>query len=333
MTKTTERGIPLPPNIVDDLTRREFLVAAGLIALAPGCGNDRESGEDTSRETRTVEHASGTTEVPVRPALVATSFTEAATNLALLGLTPLTGPDFIREYMRSYAGFLPDSLEIGSIKLVGQITEPNLEAIAAAEPEMILAYDWAEQLYEDFSSIAPTVTIEFGANGDWRARFEREAAALGRNGRVRDVVENYEKTLSPLREATEMSVAFIRMGSEGTFRIEGIDSFPGSVMADAGVPIVEAPEGVGEDGGFGYVENISGERLTVVESDVIVVPDDTVGGFSDVPDLTAFERNPLWERLPAVRAGRVISVPGSFYNGGTYAAAQALVQAIAESLD
>ncbi len=129
-----------------------------------------------------------------------------------------------------------------------------------------------------------------------------------------------------------MSVSFIRMSSGGTFTIDGPGSFPGSVMSDAGVSVAEAPEGVGEDGGFGYVENISGERLTEVAGDVIVVPDNTGLGYSDEPDLAAFERNPLWERLPAVQAGRVVSLPGSVYNGGNYAAARRLIEAIADTI-
>lgn len=116
------------------------------------------------------------------------------------------------------------------------------------------------------------------------------------------------------------------------FRIDGTGSFPASVMSDAGVSVTEAPEGVGEDSGSGFVEGISEERLDVVTGDVIVVPDWTVAEDAEEPDLAAFERNPLWERLPAVRAGRVIEVSGVVYNGGNYAAARKLIESIASNV-
>ncbi len=67
MTKkieAAERGIAVPPHIVDDLTRREFLIgSAGLLLLPAGCGGDGgNGGEATSGETRTIEHAFGEVE-------------------------------------------------------------------------------------------------------------------------------------------------------------------------------------------------------------------------------------------------------------------------------
>lgn len=34
--------------------------------------------------------------------------------------------------------------------------------------------------------------------------------------------------------------------------------------------------------------------------------------------LSELERNPLWSTLPAVKAGRVVQIPGPIYNGGNY---------------
>jgi iron complex transport system substrate-binding protein len=333
MKKTIEMPEMLLPE-VDDATRKEFLIgAAALLLLPAGCGNrDGENEGEASGETRTVEHAAGTTEVPVRPSRVATPYVVGAVNLVLLGLAPVAGPENVEEWMSSIEAFLPEAVNPVEIELAGSNDEPNLEALAAAGPEMILAYDFQEDLYEDLSQIAPTVLNEYGENGEWRPRFDRDANAVGRTAEAKAVEADYEEALGSLSGFTEMSVSFIRMDSGGTFRIDNLDSFPGSVMSDAGVAVAETPEGVGEDSGFGYVENVSGERLDVVKGDVIVVPDWTAAAGAEERDLAAFERNPLWETLPAVKAGRVIEVSGALYNGGNYAAAQALIRAVAEAL-
>jgi iron complex transport system substrate-binding protein len=91
MKKASERGMPaIPPTIVDDLTRREFLIGAGLLAPAPGCGNGgEESGEGTTANSRTIEHKFGAMEVPANPGrVVAVGYNEADFVLAL-GVVPV----------------------------------------------------------------------------------------------------------------------------------------------------------------------------------------------------------------------------------------------------
>ncbi len=196
MKKSIEMpGILLPE--IDDATRREFLIgAAGILLLAPyGCGNGGDETE-SSGETRTVRHVSGTTEVPVRPTRVASFLSEAATNLLLLGVTPLTGPDNVVEFVAPFRNLLPDSVDLDAIELVGAVDEPNLELIAAADPQMILAYSWVEAMYEDLSPIAPTVMVEWASDGEWRAIFERTATVVGRAEEAAEIEAEYEESLT-----------------------------------------------------------------------------------------------------------------------------------------
>ena len=328
MTLTKKPLPPLPE--IDDVTRREFLIGVGsLLVLAPyGCGSGERGGETTSGGTRTVEHAAGTTEVPVNPSRVAAPDFVAAANLALLGLTPVGAPENAVEWMSPVGEFYPGEVDAEDITAIGEQYEINLETLAATDPQMILAYDYQEDQYENFSQIAPTILNKFGKTGDWRPRFDRDAAAVGRTERAKEVEADYEAALGSLGGSPEMTVSFVRINSDGTFRIDGPESFPGSVIVDAGIPVTKAPEGVGEDSG-GYVDNISAERLDVVTGDIIVVPDWTAVTDTEEPDLAAFRRNSLWETLSAVQAGRVIEVPGAVYNGGNYGAAWKLIESVA----
>lgn len=338
MTKSIERSeitLPLLPEI-DDVTRREFLVgAAGLLLLAPyGCGGNEGGGEDASGQTRTIEHWAGTTEVPAKPQRVVTLDNTIAAGLVYLGLTPAGAANEIDVQLGEVRELLPEDLDVGDIEEVGSSTEANLEAIAAIDPDMIIASDFEEEIYDQLSGIAPTVLVEWGSNGDWRRRFREAAAAVGRSERAEEVEVDYEQTISELPGVVrDTTVAFIRPDN-GPFRIDSTaEAFPGSVAEDAGIPILEPPEGVGEVAeGSGFV-TVSGELLDVVaEAGLIVVPDFSALPGEESDSVSRFERNPLWERLPAVQEGKVLQVPGLVYNGGNHYAAELLLREIESTL-
>ena len=62
---------------------------------------------------------------------------------------------------------------------VGQAFEPNLEEIAALEPDLIVVL---EQVYEELSQIAPTVGVRFGdSSGEWERYNRAYTEALGKD--------------------------------------------------------------------------------------------------------------------------------------------------------
>lgn len=337
MPGTTERPKKIMPPLpeIDDATRREFLIgAAGLLVLVPyGCGNDGEGGEDESGGTRTVEHWAGTTEVPVEPSRIVTLSSIYAANLISVGLTPAAAGNDIDVQLGEVEELLPDGFDLNEIERIGDDYEPNLEAIAAVEPDLIVGDEFHQEIYDQLSEIAPTVLVEYISNGGWRERFLAVAEAIGRSERAEEVEAEYERVLSELPEKLrETTVAFIRP-SDGQFLIDSTGTaFPGSVAEDAVIPILDAPEGVGKiDEGSGFV-SLSGERLGVVEeADLIVVPDFRSLG-EDEASIAQLERNALWETLPAVQAGRVLQVAGLVYNGGHHYAAELLLREIYDTL-
>ena len=286
-----------------------------------------------AQETKTALHVMGTAEIPMRPERVATNVETLTTNLLLLGIQPLTGPEDVAGWNAPYVDLLPDNVSIEGVTDSGVTEETNLETLLLAEPEVIMTYPYtAETFYEDFSEIAPTVVVERGENGDWRERFAREAAYLDREAEAAEVEARYEATLEALSGFTDLNIAFVRRPNSGTFRMDAQGSFPGSVMRDAGLGLVTVPEGVGEFDGSS-VQNISQERLDILQNaDLIVTPDWTGAGFSEEPDLAGLSSFALWDTLPAVQNDRVLVVPGPVYNGGNYAAAQLLLEAIADAV-
>lgn len=136
MTKTIEApGFVLPG--VEDITRRDFLVGgAGLLALGiVGCGGEAEN--EASGETRTVDSPMGPVELPVEPRRLVPGYTTDA-DIALVLDLPLAGVPGARGLANEdLASYQPEE-ELEDVERITTFPEPNLEQIAALEPDCII---------------------------------------------------------------------------------------------------------------------------------------------------------------------------------------------------
>ncbi len=316
MTKTIERPASKPPTRpeIDDVTRREFLIgAAGLLLLPVGCGSGGGgAGEDTSDETRTIEHAFGEVEVPVRPKRVVVLNMIAFDPAASFGPQPVA----------SVSNLV--SLHNGQLEEIGtelDPAEPSLEAIAALEPDLILHAGMEGELfssgsYEQFSEIAPTAVYEFESDAKWKDYFLFYANALNESEAAREALANYKARVAGLRERLgnpgDTSVAVLQVTQENirNFRVDY--SFSDSILDEIG--FAGTPE---------VPEEFSLELLPEVEADHLFVY--TFGGTEAeeqavseaLDDVTS---SPLWERVPAVREGRAYEVEDYWFGFGLTAA-------------
>jgi iron complex transport system substrate-binding protein len=313
MTKTIETpGILLPPQIVDDLTRREFLVGAGLILLAPACGSGDEEGASGSGETRTIEHALGTTKVPVSPKRIVAVDGFALDTLFSLKVEPVGAvvPSVLPAYLRERVEAMED------VEGVGTIGEPNLENIAALGPDLILGVEVnVEGVYNELSEIAPTVVPAFESSADWKGVHLKFSEALGMEEEGRAVLEEYESRARELGESFDgrpPEISILRASKEYLAVYKG-DSFVGTVVLDAGFSF---PESVDD-----FEFEISRELLSELDADAIFVwayeGTDRDSERELVNDLL---EDPLFRRLDAAKRGDVYVVGDHWIGSGTLAA-------------
>lgn len=78
----------------------------------------------------------------------------------------------------------------------------NYEAVAAADPDLILGAWWLvdEAAFDRLSAIAPTVAGRTNTNDGWEARLEVAAEALGRSDRVQEVRDRVAESYADLAE-------------------------------------------------------------------------------------------------------------------------------------
>jgi iron complex transport system substrate-binding protein len=187
---------------------------------------------------RTVTHFGGQTRIdaePQRVVVIATGQTDA---ILTLGVLPAAvaygdGADLIPAYVRD--AFPQYAAQLDAMPSVGHRQSPNLESLAALQPDLIMANAAASQdLYPVLSQIAPTVLVQ-GTGVNWKQDFLLLADSLGKEGTARGFLDAFEADAKALGEkAGDRTVSFVRVTVDRT-RIFGVPSFTGFIAWDAGL--------------------------------------------------------------------------------------------------
>ncbi|MFP4634456.1 MAG: ABC transporter substrate-binding protein [Nitriliruptoraceae bacterium] len=262
-----------------------------LSACAGEADELSEAAEDDAAETRTVTHDQGETEVPAEPERVVTLDSPHLDAALALGVTPVGSTAvFADEGLPSY---LDD--RTGEVEVVGTIEEPDLEAVAALEPDLILSATVRhEQIYDQLSEIAPTVFTE-SSGTDWKQGVSLVAEALGRADEGERALAEHEQRATELGEelgASQQQAGIVRF-LPGETRIYGPDTFSGSVLADVGYSLPDL------DYDQYSMVSISAEQVELLsDADVLFA-----ATFGAEEESTRGEVTELWGQLPAVADG------------------------------
>lgn len=300
------------------MSRRSLLpavAAIGALTLTACADGAASSAATASRqsETRTVEHFRGSTEVPVDPQRVVVLDLGELDSAVALGVKPVGAVKApVQEGLLSYLAAQSEGIE-----LVGEIGEPNLEQIAALEPDLILGSDVrVEDFYDELSAIAPTVFTE-GVGVTWKENLEVHARALGREDQADALMRDYDTRVQEVGEevADETTVSVVRF-VPGEIRLYARANFIGTVLEDAGIARPPAQD-VEE-----FSVTASPEQISLADGDVVFVGTYGDPAETDGPAVLA---GPLWQRLPAVAAGDVHEVDDDVWFLGTGVGAADLV--------
>ncbi len=310
--------------------RRTLSLGAVLVAtlFVVACGDDDADTTSAASEadtTRAVRHAMGTTKITGTPERVVVLDTGELDSAVALGVKPIGAVEAIAgEGLPAYLG---DAVE--GIEVVGTIEQPNIEAIAALQPDLILSSKVRhEAIYDQLARVAPTVfSEEVGVT--WKENFVLHARALGLTGEAKRLQAEYEDKARELEAAlgdkrADSTVSVVRsVGDE--VRIYQNANFLGTILEDAGLP---RPEAQDKDE---FSETATAERIPDLDGDLMIL-----SRFGD--DHRLLERlqdNRLWGRLDVVKADRVFEVPDDlwFLGIGNFAARKVLDDLRAVALD
>ncbi|WP_217237572.1 iron-siderophore ABC transporter substrate-binding protein [Streptomyces sp. AC555_RSS877] len=315
---------PLPSSSSSTLPRRRFAaaVAAVPLALLTACAAGSpgptavEGGAGSSVSVRT---AYGAVEVPAAPRRVVALGDTALDSALALGVEPVgtlasRGGSAVSPYL---AGKVP------GVALVGTVAETNLEAVAAARPELILAASGTpRERYDALKAIAPTVVPEPTRFGAWESETRSVAAALGKEAeaeRLLDGIEQRAEDIAAGRSADGTGTAVVvRWMATGPVILSSA-LMPGRLLKLTGDRISPAAAFTGKP----HTDPLSLENLGEIDADRIYL---TTLNADGEKALAAARAQPAFARLRAVRTGNVDVVDGDVWSSaaGPLAAAAML---------
>lgn len=217
------------------LGRHNLLLGAALLVMA-ACGSDEGDGGDADPATasETTADADATTtdppssaadetgatrlfvddlgrevEIPADPQRVIFAGTEHAAHVTTLGHVPLAvASSYTGDPARELEGIGGLSVDLAAMVDVGD-GEPNLEALAAAEPDLLVWWTRDADIIETLADIAPTIAIDPRANGsDFRedndgVRWSKQrtlAELFGLDDALDAQIAEYESLVDDIRE-------------------------------------------------------------------------------------------------------------------------------------
>ncbi|WP_206488001.1 iron-siderophore ABC transporter substrate-binding protein [Rhodococcus sp. KRD162] len=268
---------------------------------------------------RTVGHFGGSTEIPAEPkkiVVIATGQLDAALTLGVVptGVAYGSGaelvPDYISFSFPQYADQMTQFVDVGNRQ------EVDIEAIAAIEPDLILANETGSgDIYSTLATIAPTVLTE-GTGVNWKQDFVLLADALGRTEQARGVIDTFTSDAAALGESFAGSgaptVSFVRFTADRA-RVFGIASFAGFIAWDAGLARPESQQFATTS------QDFSEEEIQLANADWVFVSSQDAGADSSAASYTT---NPLWTGMSAATENHIVRVDDDpwYLNAGPTAA-------------
>lgn len=274
-------------------------VVLSVVALAASaCGGAAPAPAPEAEAPRTVAHAMGSTEISGTPERVVVLDTGELDSVLALGVTPVGAVTATQG--APLQGYLGDRTR--DVQIVGTIAEPNLEAIAALQPDLILSNKVRHaDIYPLLAGIAPTVFAE-KVGVAWKENFLLAGEALGKAPEAKQLLDDHlakaKETGGVFGDPAATTVSMVRF-LPGKIRLYGEGSFIGTVLADAGFarPAVQQVDET-------FVE-VSAEQIGQAEGDLVFYAGFGPEGAAGLAAVTA---GPLWRSLPAVTQGRAHEV-------------------------
>lgn len=285
-----------------------FSILSILSLVITGCANSSTTTENNT-QTRSIEHAMGTTEVPEQPKRIVVLTNEGLEALLSLGIKPVG----------AVQGFTPDGdlwydhlePELSGVKSVGTELQPNLETIASLKPDLIIGNKVRqEKIYNQLSAIAPTVFAE-ELSGDWKQNFKLYAKAVDQEKKSEEVLTQYQQKVEEVRknagDLVNQKVSIVRFVA-GNTRLYQLNSFSGVILKDIGF---KRPDIQNKDD---LATVITKEQIPQADGDILFYFTYNFGDTQGLSQEKEFTSDPLWQNLKAVQNDMAFKVDDVIWN-------------------
>ena len=256
-----------------------------------------------SAEAVEIKHAMGTTMLDQTPARVVVLDNGALDNMLALGVKPAGATPIFLD--KPFVGYLAE--QAGGIDKVGTINQPNLESIAALNPDLIVGTkDLHEAIYDKLSQIAPTVFTETLFD-DWKGRLKLHGLSVGKGAEADALIAAYEEKLAAFKSLKVTKSVSVLRGRTDNVTIYLGNSWSGEFVREVGL---KRPASQQDNEKWGV--KITQEQIADIDADAIL-------WFSRADEnyLTKdMKTSRLWNTLEAVKQEQVYRLDAGVWLSG-----------------
>ena len=266
----------------------------------------------------TYKHARGEIEINEVPARVVVFDPAVIDNLTALGVSPIGVPG--GNMLPHIAARLPADVEA-----VGTLFEPDYEAVAALEPDLIIVAGRAAPKYDDLAKIAPTMDLTVGREGfldTARGNLEMLGRIFGKEAKAEELLAALTTETEGLKAAAPNAGRVLVMLTAGSrMSAHGAGSRFGILHDDYGLTAAATGLDTGNHG-----QAISNEFIAETNPDWLFVIDrDAAIGTKDAIGAKKLLDNDLVNKTKAAQAGQIL-----FLDSGAWYVAPAGITSLTE---
>ncbi|WP_230633472.1 ABC transporter substrate-binding protein [Pseudomonas fluorescens] len=258
-------------------------------------------------ETKVFENSFGRVEVPVSPrCIVSLHDFSLTTQLLELGIKPCGSTGRKKLFSDVLFRGAQERFDVTGIQYIGSHQSPDLEAIAALKPDLIVGLSYHADIKEKLSKIAPVVLLP-SRESDIKTYAKQLAELVGKQQRYEEMLREYEWVVSEfkkrVKDPSRITVTTLEVYTDG-FQLIGRGGMD-DVIADFGLGRVAAYREARQNVPYSL------ERIGDFDSDFII---DTYEELLDSEASTAaFRQSPQWQNLFAVKNRQFLYLNRSRY--------------------
>lgn len=265
------------------------------------------AGQANAAETKVFENQFGRVEVPVAPhCIVSLHDFSLTTQLLELGIKPCGSTGRKKLFSDVLFRGTQGRFDVTGIQYVGSQQAPDLEAIAALKPDLIVGLSYHADLKDKLSKIAPVVLLPV-REGDIKTYAKELADLVGKPQRYQEMLNEYQGIVSEfkkrVKEPSRITVTTLEVYSDG-FQLIGRGGMD-DVIADFGLGRVAAYREARQNVPYSL------ERIGDFDSDFIIDTYEEL--LNSEASTAAFRQSPQWQNLFAVKNRQFLYLNRSRY--------------------
>ena len=255
-----------------------------------------------------MEHTFGETTIEEQPERVVVLGWSAQDTVYALGLDPVGMPAY--PFGGGDDGVLPwndEHFDPDVTTLLDTADGPPLEAIAALEPDVILApYEgFDETVYESLAGIAPTVAYPGEAwTTPWREQTRLIGTALGRTEEAEQLIADADDRVAEIAaehpEFEGLTFAYTSLGAEALYLYLPTDPRV-QLIEDLGLTVAPSVGELSAGGEESFYAELSLESAPEIAADVLV-------GFADGLSAEEVAALPIYSQVPAIQRDSAVLI-------------------------